>query len=121
MRLISQGKEINCFKGMGLSGLCSMGDLLSFLIESRALEGERRSIYWCMPAILYSLFSILPSFSFLSFFFLFFLRVLLFFLLGYSPGGCYYNIFCDCDPDVPPYCARQGPFYSAYCDWILLL
>ena len=40
-----------------------------FLIESRALEGERRSTYWCMSAILYSLFSILPSFSFLSFVF----------------------------------------------------
>ena len=41
-------------------------DPLSFLIESRALKGERRSTYWCMPVILYSLFSILPSFSFLS-------------------------------------------------------
>ena len=43
-------------------------DPLSFLIESRALEGEKRLTYWCMLVILYSLFSILSSFSFLSFF-----------------------------------------------------
>ena len=30
-------------------------DPLSF-IESRALEGERKPTYWCMPAILSSLF-----------------------------------------------------------------
>ena len=38
-----------------------------FLIESRALKGEGRLTYWCMLAILYSLFSILPSFSSFSF------------------------------------------------------
>jgi len=120
MRLISQGKEINCFKGMGLNGLCSMRDLLSFLIESRALEGERRSIYRCMPAILYSLFSILPSFSFLYFFFLFFLRFFLFCcdtLLEVA-----FTVFCDCDPDPPSSFTVHGKtlFYSAYCDRILL-
>ena len=53
-------------------------DPLPFLIDSRPLEGERRSTYWCMPVVLYSLFSIFLGFSFFLFFFLFFLSVYLF-------------------------------------------
>ena len=51
-------------------------DPLPFLIESRALEGERRSTYWCMLAVLYFLSFLV--FSFFLFFFLFFLGVYLF-------------------------------------------
>ena len=94
-------------------------DPLSFLIESRALEGERRSTYWCMPTILYSLFSILPSFSFLSFS-LPFLSQCLLILLRFSLRGCYYSV-CDCDLDHDPLFAVHGkaPFYSARRDRIL--
>ena len=48
------------------------------LIESKAIEGERKSTYWCMPAILNSLFSFFSSPS-VVFFFIF---VLLPFLLN---------------------------------------
>ena len=78
MQIISLGKEINCFEGMGLNGLCPIRILLS-LIESRALEGERVSTYWCMSVILCSPFSILLSNS--SFFSFFFLNVLLIFVV----------------------------------------
>ena len=86
MRLISKGKEINCFEGMDLNGSCLMRIHCLFLIESRALEGERRSTYWCMLAVLYSLFSILSFFFFLPF-----LSRCLLILLWFSPRGCYYN------------------------------
>ena len=90
-----------------------------FLIESRTLEGERRSTYWCMPAILYSLFSILPSFFFLSFF-LPFLSQCLLILLRFSPRGCYYSV-CDYDPVRVPHAVHgTAPFYSARRDQILL-
>ena len=71
----------------------------------RPLEGERGSTYWCMPAILCSLFFILSFQFFLSFLFVFFLSICLF---------C-----CDYLPEItitlsPPllYCARQGSFIS---------
>ena len=86
------------------------------MIESRALEGERRSTYWCMPVVLYS-FSILPSFSFL-FFFLFLLSVYLFCCDSLLEVAV--TVFCDCDPDLDaPVVHDKAPFYSARCDQIL--
>ena len=75
MRLISQRKEINCFEGMGLKGLCFNEDLLFLSVENRALEGERRITY---VHACRSLVSILPTFFFLSLLFLFFLSFYLF-------------------------------------------
>ena len=116
MRLISPGKEINCFEGMGLNRLCLMRILCLFLIEIRALEGERRSTYWCMPAVLYSL-SILPNFSFL-FFFLFLLSVYLFCCNSLLEVAV--TMFCDCDPDPdPPAVHSKVLSYSARYDQIL--
>ena len=70
-------EEINCFERTDLNGLCPNTNLLSF-IESKAIEGERRSTYWCMPDVLNSLFffffslplSLLLTFLFLLFYFL---------------------------------------------------
>ena len=91
-------------------------DPMPFLIESRALEGERRSTYWCMLAVLYSI-SILPSFSFL-FFFLFLLSVYLFCCDSLPEVAVI--VFCDCDPDFDaPAVHGKAPFYSACCDQIL--
>ena len=69
MRIISPGKEINYFEGIGLNGLCPMRIFFS-LVESRALEGERgQPISACLP--FYTphslLFLIFPFFLF-SFF-----------------------------------------------------
>ena len=64
MQIISPGKEINCFEGTGLNGFCPMRIIL-FLIESKALNGERRPTYWCMFAILSSLFFLFFLSSFL--------------------------------------------------------
>ena len=64
-------EEINCFERTGLNVLCPNTDILSF-IENKAIEGERRSTYWCMPAVLnfsHSL-SLLLTFLFLLFYFL---------------------------------------------------
>ena len=78
-------EEINCFERTGLNGLCPNIDLLPFM-ESKAIEGESRSTYWYMPAILNSLF----FFSLItSYFLLFFSFVFTFFpspclLLGYG-------------------------------------
>ena len=92
-------------------------DPLPFLIESRALEGERRSTYWCMLAVLYSL-SILPSFSFL-FFFLFLLNVYLFCCDSLLEVAVF-TVFCDCDPDLDaPAVHGKAPFCSASYDQIL--
>ena len=95
-------------------------DPLPFLVESKALEGERRSTYWCMPDILYSLFSILPNFYFLSFF-LPFLSQCLLILLRFSPRGYCYNalcFFCGLHLDSPTVYGK-APFYSACHDQIL--
>ena len=65
MRIISPGKEINYFEGIGLNGLCPMRIFFS-LVESRALEGERgQPISACLPFCTpHSLFFLI----FLSFF-----------------------------------------------------
>ena len=39
---------------------------LLFLTDGRLLEGEKRLAYWCMPAILYSLFFLSHSLSIFS-------------------------------------------------------
>ena len=95
-------------------------DPLPFLVKSWALEGERKSTYWYMSAVLYSLFSILPSFYFLSFF-LPFLSQCLLILLRFSPRGYCYNILCFfCDPHLDsPAMHNKAPFYSARRDRIL--
>ena len=61
-------EEINCFERIDLNGLCPNIDLLPF-IESKAIEGERRSTYWCMSVVLNSPFFFLVTsyFSFLLF------------------------------------------------------
>ena len=61
-------EEINCFERTGLNGPRPNIDLLPF-IESKAIEGERKSTYWCMPAILNSLFFFSSPSYFLVFFF----------------------------------------------------
>ena len=94
MQIISPGKEINCFEGTGLNGFYPMRIIL-FLIESKALKGERRPTYWCMFAILSSLF-------FLCFSLFFSLCLLL----------CYdFLLEITITLLVPhPYHAWQGPF-----------
>ena len=52
--------------------------IFCLFIESKAIEGERRSTYWCMSAILDSVF----FFFFPPYFLLFFYFVLLPFLLN---------------------------------------
>ena len=55
-------------------------DPLSF-IESRALEGERKPTYWCMPAILSSLFFLSSFLSAHSYVMIFFLKITITLLL----------------------------------------
>ena len=96
-------EEINCFKRTGPNGLCPNTDLLSF-IESKAIEGERRSTYWCMPAILNSLFffSLVTSYFSFSFVLLPFLLNAYFWVMVF-PRNSYY-----CDFSNPPFSAQQG-------------
>ena len=88
---------------------CAQSNLLP-LVESRALEGERGSTYWCMPAILCSLFLFFLILSFFSFRFL----SQCFLLCCYSPRGSYYYV-CD-----PPIAHGKVPFYNAYRGQLLL-
>jgi len=71
-------------------------------IKSRALKGEKRPTYWCISAILNSLFFPLPF-------------LVLSPVLWFTPRD-YYCL----DHDPPPLVHGNGPFYSAYCDWFLL-
>ena len=64
-------EEINCFERTGLNGPCPNTNLFSF-IESKAIKGEKKSTYWCIPAILNSLFFFSSPSYFLVFFFFFF-------------------------------------------------
>ena len=59
-------EEINYFERTGLNGPCPNANLLP-LIESKTIEGERKSTYWCMLAVLNSLFFLFHSFLLLSF------------------------------------------------------
>ena len=59
-------EEINCFERTGLNGPYPNTDVLPF-IESKTIEGERKSTYWCMLAVLNSLFFLFHSFLLLSF------------------------------------------------------
>ena len=75
--------------------------IFCLFIESKAIEGERRSTYWCMSAILDSVFfffSLLTSyFSFILFYFLsfstltfglwFFLEILITVILNPPPSA----------------------------------
>ena len=64
-------EEINCFERTGLKGPCPNTNLFSF-IESKAIKGEKKSTYWCMPAILNSLFFFsTPSYFLVLFLFCF--------------------------------------------------
>ena len=72
MRLISQGKEINCFEGMGLNGLCLMRILclffFFFFIEQgfRGREEINLLVHACCSilSILYPFFLFFSSISF---------------------------------------------------------
>ena len=77
------------------------------LIEGRVLEGEKELAYWCMPAILHSLFfHLILSSLFCHFFFLF-----PFFFLSYCLP-MYYIMMLRFSLVVPiaPYYAWQGSF-----------
>ena len=77
------------------------------LIESRASEGERGPTYWCIPAILSSLFFLC---------FPFFLSQCSLLCYDFFPRDYYYH---DCDP--PPSAVHgKGPLYSVCRDRILL-
>ena len=87
--------EINHFERIGPEWLVPKRTLY-FWQTTGLWEGERESTYWCMPAILSSLFFLCCFPSFLSTYSYF---------LRFSPRDSYYR---DCDP--PP-CAWQGPFF----------
>ena len=76
-------------------------------IESKAIEGERKLTYWCMPAVLNSQFFlslVTPYFSFLFFYFLSFSMLtsgLWFFL----------EIHITMIFRIPPSNAQQGVLY----------
>ena len=74
-------EEINCFKRTSLNGICPNTDLFPF-IESKAIEEEKRSTYWCMPTVLNSLFFFFFFPLVTSYFLLFFSFVFLLFLLN---------------------------------------
>ena len=112
MRLISQGKEINCFEGMSLNGLSLMRIL--FLFDREQGFRGRKEINLLVHACR-SILPLFPSFFFLSFF-LPFLSQCLLILLRFSHRGCYYSAFCDCDP---PLCTVRPLFYSSRRDRIL--
>ena len=91
-------EEINCFKRTSLNGLCPNTDLFPF-IESKAIEEEKRSTYWCMLTVLNSLFFffffslLLLLTSYFSFFFFFLLFLLnAYFWVMVFPKNSYY---CD--------------------------
>ena len=86
-------------------------------LESKTIKGERKSTYWCMSAVLNSLFLF-----FSGHFLLFFSFVLLHFLLNayfwvmVFPRNYYY-----CDFSNPPLqCIARGPLYRTCSDWYLL-
>ena len=84
------------------------------LIENRTLERERRSTYWCMPAI--------PSLSlFLSLFliFLFFFPFLSFSQYLFPCSDFLLEVTITI-PLLLLVVHGKGPFYSAYCDQFLL-
>ena len=111
-------EEINCFERTDLNGLCPNTNLLSF-IESKAIKGERRSTYQCMPAVLNSLFFF---FFFSRYFLLFFFFCFTSFpsqclLLGY--GFSQKFLLLQFFQSFIQYIAR-GPLYRACRDQYLL-
>ena len=114
MRIISPEKEINCFEGAGLNGLCTKKIPLP-LVESRVFEGKRRLTYWCMFAILYSLF--FSCYFWPPFFSLFFsvpflvLTSELWFCLEITVTVLLFGSL---------QCTAKGPLYSTCRDWYLL-
>ena len=89
--------------------VCAQIQIFCLFIESKAIEGERRLTYWCMPAVLDSLFffSLLPSyFSFLLFYFLSF--SMLTSGLWFFPRNSYY---CDFESPFPVH--SKGSFIQS--------
>ena len=84
-----------------------------FFGREQGFRGRERTTYWCMLAILYSLFSILPNFSFLSFLFFFFLCVYLFAVILLKVAITVFVIVI-----VPPYVHGMVSLYSVYRDRI---
>ena len=111
-------EEINCFERIGLNGLCPNTNILPF-IESKAIEGERRSTYWCMSVILNSLFFFSSRYYFLLFF------SFSFFLLTFLPNAYFWLWFFLEIPitvifsNPPSQCTARGPLYKACRDWYL--
>ena len=91
-------------------------DLLPF-IESRAIEGERKSTYWCMPAVLNSLFflflssklsvfsfPLLPTSSFSFYFVLLPFLFNVYFWVMFFSRSSYYRV-----SESPSQCTARGP------------
>jgi len=108
--------EINCFEKTGLNGPCPNADLLP-LIESKAIEGERKSTYWCMSAVLNSLF----FFSSPSYFIVFFLFLFYFFSFPMLTSGLCFSLEIPITLFRNPLLsAQQDVFHRACHDWYLL-
>ena len=107
-------EEINCFERTGLNGLYPNTGLLPF-IESKAIEGERGSTYWCMSTVLNSLFFFSSRYFLLFFSFVLFPFLQCLLLVIVFPRNSYYRDF------PPPPSAQQGVPYiepaviSIYC------
>ena len=91
--------------------------IFCLFIESKAIEGERRSTYWCMSAILDSVFFFFSPPYFLLFFYFVLLPFLLnaYFWVMVFPRNSYY-----CDSESPSQCIARGPLDRACCDQYLL-
>ena len=89
--------------------------IFCLFIESKAIEGERRSTYQCMPAILNSLFFLSLVLSFLFFSFTSFPSQRLLLGYGFFPENLITMIFKS-----PFQCTARGLLYRACCDWYLL-
>ena len=92
-------------------------------IESRLLEGDKRLAYWCMLAILHSLFFLLIL-SFLLLCFCYFFLSFSFFFFFFSFLALTHVVCSDvmilsrgyyCSPTVH----GKGPLYTACRDWLL--
>ena len=82
--------EINCFEKTSLNGPCLNVDLLPF-IESKTIEGDRKSTYWCMPTVLNSLLFFL-FFSSPSYFVVFFLFLFYFLFFSMLTSGLCFSL-----------------------------
>ena len=95
--------------------VCAQIQIFCLFIESKAIEGERRSTYWCMPAVLNSLFFLSLLLTFFSFVLLPFLPNTYFWVMVFFLESLIIVIFKSSFQ-----CTARGLLYRVCRDWYLL-